>query len=145
MKKIPLLLLLQGILAVPVFAQINAGLFRYPDVSATQIVFTYANDVWVMPKAGGMANKLSSPAGVEMFPKFSPDGKSIASMRCACAALRKNCRWHMLTLVLIHLMGNKWRSPLAHRPFVTGNGTGEAQMQISTCLILKQKLPKILH
>ncbi len=59
-------------------AQINAGLFRYPDVSKTQIVFTYANDLWVMPKEGGMAVKLSSPPGVESTPKFSPDGKTIA-------------------------------------------------------------------
>ena len=60
------------------FAQIDAGLFRFPDVSQTQIVFTYANDLWVIPKEGGTAIKLSSPAGVESYPKFSPDGKSIA-------------------------------------------------------------------
>ena len=59
-------------------AQIDAGLFRFPDVSQTQIVFSYANDLWIMPKEGGMAVKLSSPAGIESFPKFSPDGKSIA-------------------------------------------------------------------
>ncbi len=59
-------------------AQVDAGLLRYPDVSATQIVFTYANDIWVVAKTGGVAQKLSSPAGVESFPKFSPDGKSIA-------------------------------------------------------------------
>jgi len=60
------------------FAQIDAGLFRFPDVSQTQIVFTYANDLWLIPKEGGTAIKLSSPAGVESYPKFSPDGKSIA-------------------------------------------------------------------
>jgi tricorn protease len=60
------------------FAQIDAGLFRYPDVSATQIVFSYANDIWIIPKDGGTALKLSSPPGVESYPKFSPDGKSIA-------------------------------------------------------------------
>ncbi len=59
-------------------AQIDAGLFRYPDVSSTQIVFSYANDIWIIPKEGGVAEKLSSPPGVESFPKFSPDGKSIA-------------------------------------------------------------------
>ncbi len=59
-------------------AQINAGLFRYPDVSKTQIVFEYANDLWVVNKDGGAAHKLSSPAGVELFPKFSPDGQSLA-------------------------------------------------------------------
>lgn len=59
-------------------AQIDAGLFRYADVSQSQIVFTYANDIWIMPKEGGQATKLSSPPGVESFPKFSPDGKTIA-------------------------------------------------------------------
>ncbi len=78
MKKISILLLFQLSFFTCLFAQINAGLFRYPDVSATQVVFTYANDIWVIPKAGGLATKLSSPAGVELFPKFSPDGKSIA-------------------------------------------------------------------
>ena len=76
-KILPLLtvgLLLGGTLA----AQIDAGLLRYPDVSNTQIVFTYANDIWIVPKTGGTATKLSSPSGVESWPKFSPDGKSIA-------------------------------------------------------------------
>jgi tricorn protease len=60
------------------YGQIDAGLFRYPDVSQSQIVFTYANDIWIIPKEGGTAIKLSSPPGVESFPKFSPDGKMIA-------------------------------------------------------------------
>lgn len=64
--------------AISLFAQIDAGLFRFPDISKDQIVFTYANDLWLVPKEGGTAIKLSSPAGVESFPKFSPDGKSIA-------------------------------------------------------------------
>src|ERR1700753_1075692 len=66
------------IISYSLFAQIDAGLFRYPDVSASQIVFSYANDIWIMPKEGGTALKLSSPPGVESYPKFSPDGKSIA-------------------------------------------------------------------
>lgn len=60
------------------FAQINAGLFRFPDVSQNQIVFTYSNDLWVVPKEGGRAFKLSSPPGIETYPKFSPDGKTVA-------------------------------------------------------------------
>lgn len=61
-----------------VHSQIDAGLFRYPDVSQTHIVFTYANDLWLVPREGGNAIRLTSPAGVETFPKFSPDGQSIA-------------------------------------------------------------------
>jgi tricorn protease len=60
------------------FGQIHAGLFRFPDVSQTHIVFTYGNDLWIVAKTGGMAYRLSSPPGVESFPKFSPDGKTIA-------------------------------------------------------------------
>jgi tricorn protease len=77
MKK--LIALLSPLMAASTaLAQIDAGLFRYPDVSATEIVFTYANDIWTIPKTGGTAVKISSPAGVESFPKFSPDGKRIA-------------------------------------------------------------------
>src|SRR6266496_3228274 len=57
---------------------IDARIMRYPDVSATQISFTYAGDIWVAPKTGGLAVRLSSPKGEELFPKFSPDGTEIA-------------------------------------------------------------------
>ncbi|HJW30576.1 MAG TPA: hypothetical protein VJ508_15190, partial [Saprospiraceae bacterium] len=59
-------------------AQINARLFRYPDVSDTHIVFAYGGDLWVVSKDGGIANKLSSPSGAEGFARFSPDGSRIA-------------------------------------------------------------------
>jgi len=59
-------------------AQVNAGLFRFPDVSTNQIVFSYANDLWLVPKQGGNAQKIRSPVGMEGFPKFSPDGPKIA-------------------------------------------------------------------
>ncbi len=59
-------------------AQINARMLRYPDVSETHITFTYAGDIWVVAKEGGLATKLSSPEGSESFPRFSPDGSQIA-------------------------------------------------------------------
>jgi tricorn protease len=58
--------------------QVDARMFRYPDVSATHIAFVYAGDVWIVPKTGGVAQRLSSPRGEEAFPRFSPDGKRIA-------------------------------------------------------------------
>src|SRR5947209_14364793 len=57
---------------------IDARMMRYPDVSATQIAFVYAGDIWVAPKSGGAALRLSSPRGEETFPRFSPDGAQIA-------------------------------------------------------------------
>ena len=58
--------------------EVDARMLRYPDVSATQIVFVYAGDIWVAPKTGGVARRLSSPRGEETFPRFSPDGSQIA-------------------------------------------------------------------
>jgi len=60
------------------FAQIDARMLRYPDVSATQIAFVYAGDIWVVAKDGGLAQRLSTPAGEEEFPRFSPDGRTLA-------------------------------------------------------------------
>lgn len=53
-------------------------IYRHPDVSQDQIVFSYANDLWLVPKKGGQAIRLSSPPGPEMYPRFSPDGQTIA-------------------------------------------------------------------
>jgi tricorn protease len=60
------------------FAQIDARLFRYPDVSQTQIAFVYGGDVWMVPKTGGTANRITSSTGEESYPRFSPDGKILA-------------------------------------------------------------------
>ena len=46
----------------------HAGMLRYPDVSATQIVFLYADDLWLAPREGGTAVPLASPPGEEAFP-----------------------------------------------------------------------------
>jgi tricorn protease len=58
--------------------QPNAAMLRFPDVSATHIVFSYANDLWVVPRTGGPASPLASPPGAESLPRFSPDGSTIA-------------------------------------------------------------------
>ncbi|UCC49239.1 MAG: PD40 domain-containing protein, partial [Gemmatimonadota bacterium] len=59
-------------------AQVDARMLRQPDVSQTHIAFVYAGDIWVVPKTGGTAVRLSSPRGEESFPRFSPDGSTIA-------------------------------------------------------------------
>jgi len=66
------------LLSLSTFAQINAKLFKYLDVSATQITFVYGGDVWLANKAGGTAIPLTNSPGEESYPKFSPDGKHIA-------------------------------------------------------------------
>jgi tricorn protease len=59
-------------------AQLDARLLRYPDVSATQIAFVYGGDIWIVPKTGGTANRVTTSTGEESFPRFSPDGKTLA-------------------------------------------------------------------
>ncbi|HMP77899.1 MAG TPA: S41 family peptidase [Pirellulaceae bacterium] len=47
-------------------------------MSATHIVFVYGEDLWLVPRSGGMAIPLASPPGEESLPRFSPDGQTIA-------------------------------------------------------------------
>lgn len=53
-------------------------LLRFPDIHGDHIVFCYAGDLWVVPKLGGTATRLTAHPGLEVFPRFSPDGKWIA-------------------------------------------------------------------
>ena len=59
-------------------AQDEARLLRFPAIHGNQVVFSYAGDLYTVPANGGMARKLTNDAGYEMFPHFSPDGKTIA-------------------------------------------------------------------
>jgi tricorn protease len=56
----------------------EARLLRFPAISHDQIVFTYAGDLYTVSTDGGVARKLTSHTGIEMFPRFSPDGTQIA-------------------------------------------------------------------
>jgi len=51
---------------------------RFPDISKDQIAFSYAGDLWLVGRQGGTARRITSHPGLELFPKFSPDGQSIA-------------------------------------------------------------------
>src|SRR5919197_3350279 len=71
-------LALMTLFSHPAFAQIDARMFRYPAVSRDQIAFVYAGDIWLAPKKGGTAVRLTSSPGEESFPRFSPDGSKVA-------------------------------------------------------------------
>lgn len=59
-------------------AQQEARLLRFPAIYGNQVVFSYAGDLYTVSANGGLARKLTTHIGYEVFPKFSPDGKYIA-------------------------------------------------------------------
>ena len=59
-------------------AAAETRLLRFPDIHGDRVVFTYAGDLWTASTAGGQARRLTAHSGVELFAKFSPDGRWIA-------------------------------------------------------------------
>jgi tricorn protease len=59
-------------------AQSVTRLLRTPSVSSRHIAFAYANNVWVVDRAGGSARRLTSFQGQTQNPKLSPDGSLVA-------------------------------------------------------------------
>ncbi|HUB53193.1 MAG TPA: hypothetical protein VL986_13645, partial [Terracidiphilus sp.] len=53
-------------------------IFQRPAISKDMIAFGYADDLWVVPRAGGRATRLTTGVGIEEAPVFSPDGQTIA-------------------------------------------------------------------
>jgi len=88
LARLSLWLLVLGLLALPALTRPASAdaptadgetlLLQQPTVSATQVAFVYAEDVWIVSRQGGVARRLTSDVGREVGPKFSPDGKWIA-------------------------------------------------------------------
>ena len=70
-----ILLLIAGLTAS---AQQEARLMRFPAMHGNQVVFSYAGDLYTVAKTGGIARRITNDEGIEVFPRFSPDGKNIA-------------------------------------------------------------------
>ena len=66
------------LLASAASAQGQTKLLRFPDVHGDRVVFVYAGDLWTVPSTGGTAVRVTAHPGLEIFPKFSPDGQWIA-------------------------------------------------------------------
>jgi len=79
MSRVFALALLLLALSVTSLAQTsNPTLFQKPTVNRTHIVFVYAGDLWIVPRDGGDAKRLTTGVGIETDPVFSPDGSMIA-------------------------------------------------------------------
>ena len=65
--------------ATSLFAQpASVHLLQRPAMNKDLIVFSYAGDLWSVPRQGGAAQRLTSGQGFETDAAFSPDGNTIA-------------------------------------------------------------------
>ncbi|HEX3582241.1 MAG TPA: hypothetical protein VH087_10810 [Thermoanaerobaculia bacterium] len=71
-------LLFALLLAIPAFAAERPLLIQTPTVSATQIAFAWAGQIWIVGRDGGEARRLVAGTSRESHPHFSPDGSLIA-------------------------------------------------------------------
>lgn len=56
----------------------ESRVLRFPDICADTIAFVKGGDIYTVPASGGTAMHLTTHAGQELYPKFSPDCRSIA-------------------------------------------------------------------
>jgi tricorn protease len=80
MKKLIVLVVLVAIygMAQSNVTEKETRLLRFPTIHGDNVVFTYAGDLYSVSSSGGIARKLTTDIGTELFARFSPDGKHIA-------------------------------------------------------------------
>ncbi len=78
MLSVHLLLTVGGLFAALADDPVPTKLLRFPDIHGERVAFCYAGDLWTAPSVGGTAVRLTAHPGLELFPRFSPDGKWIA-------------------------------------------------------------------
>jgi tricorn protease len=60
------------------FGASTVRLLQKPAMNKSTIVFSYAGDLWSVPRQGGVAQRLTDGPGMESGAAFSPDGATIA-------------------------------------------------------------------
>jgi tricorn protease len=53
-------------------------LMRYPTLYGNTVVFIAHDNLWSVPRAGGVASRLTADEGRDVMPRYSPDGRWIA-------------------------------------------------------------------
>jgi tricorn protease len=72
------LLAITCILCSSSIALARPGYYQFPDLHDRALVFAAEGDLWTVADTGGTARRLTTHAGSEYFPRYAPDGKSIA-------------------------------------------------------------------
>lgn len=74
----PLLVLVLTTFMAPLSTAQVTGYYRQPDLHGDLIVFSAEGDIWSVSATGGTAHRLTTHAGEESWPYFSPDGSQLA-------------------------------------------------------------------
>jgi len=78
MKRMLLIVFLIAAAVMTQAADSGTLLLRFPAIHGDQVVFSYAGNLYTVSTQGGIARRLTSHDGYEMFARFSPDGRQIA-------------------------------------------------------------------
>src|SRR6516164_10135371 len=65
-------------LLAPVVCTAQAKLLRYPTYSKGKVAFSYLGDIWIANENGSGLERLTDNQARDTYPRFSPDGNSIA-------------------------------------------------------------------
>jgi tricorn protease len=71
-------LLIVVALFLPVLAQAQVKLLRYPTYSKGKVAFSYLGDIWVANESGAEVQQLTVNKARDQCPRFSPDGQWVA-------------------------------------------------------------------
>jgi len=76
---VKLLVLAVALLGMPLAAAAaQRALMRFPTLHGNTIVFSSGGSLWRVDRKGGVAQRLTTDSGLDLMPRFSPDGKEVA-------------------------------------------------------------------
>ena len=78
-RLVNLLVLAVALLGMPLATgAAQPALMRFPTLHGSTIVFEAGGNLWRVDRQGGVAQRLTTDPGMDLMPRFSPDGKEIA-------------------------------------------------------------------
>ncbi len=66
------------LIATTITASADVKLLRHPTYSKGRVAFSYLGDIWIAPDSGQNPTRLTDNKARDIYPRFSPDGNSIA-------------------------------------------------------------------